>query len=534
LHLLTSEVFVLLGRALLTLAAALCCGACGTQAPPAPAQSSPTYDAGGLARTRVKPQADRPNVIVLTIDTLRADAIGPHGEAGGDMPNLSRLAREGVWFSEASSSASWTLPALASMFTGHAPHRHGITGDDIGGTGLERLTTWAEVMRSTLGYQTAAYFGGLPPAVVKALGEGFEHVTDGFELQQASPQLERWIEARRSDRPFFLFLHSFEAHDPYGEANHPPGGTQASARALAALEALGPNPRAADLLRASVLDGEQRFLLRTHPRLRTFQPAITRYLWSGLATDPEPGLPEELEAAYRRGLRWVDGLVKSTLDLLRARGLLENTLLIVTADHGEAFGEHGMLLHGRQLYDELVRVPLILRGPPPFDRPLEVSSSVGLTDLFPTILAWLGAPAPDEIEGRSFLDTFAAPGPGRPVLAEESRSHAHTGGLSVGKVVSVRHAAWKYIGTLDETAGTLREEAYDLRSDPFETRNLAGADGFVSDLPFDPAFCAALERARDRLWGSADQAAWTVQQGYSAGAYSTAVARPASSCSPTR
>ncbi len=521
-------------RILLALTCALPAASCREREAPLAPRHMGAYDASGHASSPVPARAQRPNVIVLTIDTLRADAVQPDAEAGGDMPYLSRLARESVCFSEASSSAPWTLPALASLFTGHLPQRHGITGDDSGEPRLERLATWAEVMRSTLGYQTAAYFGGMPAGVVTALGEGFEHVTAGFELQQASQQLDRWMASRRHDRPFFLYLHSFEAHDPYGQANHPPGGAKESARALAALEALGTNPPTADLLRASVLDGEQRFLLRTHPRLRPFQSAITRYLWSGLATEPEPGLTEELKGAYRAGLRWVDGLIQSTLDLLRARGLLENTLLVVTADHGEAFGEHGMLLHGRQLYDELLRVPLILRGPPPFDRPLQVTGSVGLTDLFPTIVAWLGAPAPDEIEGRSFLDALAAPGPGRPVLAEESRTHAHTGGLSVGVVVSVRHAAWKYIGTLDQVAGTLREEAYDLRSDPLETRNLAGADGFVSDLPFDEAFCVALERARDRLWGSAAHAVWSVRQGYSAGAYGTAVERPASSCAPTR
>ncbi len=519
----------------LTIVCALPAASCGGEREEQVApRSVGTYDEGGQATRPVPARARRPNVILLTIDTLRADAVQPRLEGGGDMPNLSRLARESVCCTQASSSASWTLPALASMFTGHLPQRHGITGEAIGERRLERLATWAEVMRSTLGYQTAAYFGGLPKGVVTDLSDGFERVTDDFQLQQAPQQLDRWIETRQRDRPFFLFLHSFEAHDPYGEASHPPGEPRGSALALAALEALGPNPRTADLVRASILDGEQRYLLRTHPRLRSFQGAITRYLWSGLTTDPEPGLAEELATAYRKGLSWVDRLIEATLALLRARGLLENTLLIVTSDHGEAFGEHGMLLHGRQLYDELLRVPLILHGPPPFDRRLEVSASVGLTDLFPTVLAWLGAPPPDGIEGRSLLAALEAPGPGRAVRAEESRSHGHTEGLSVGKVVAVRNATWKYIGTFDQVAGTLREEAYDLRSDPLETRNLAGADGFVAGLPFDNEFCTAIERARDGLWGSADQAAWSARQGYSAGAYCTVVGRPPSTCAPAR
>ncbi len=297
---------------------------------------------------------------------------------------------------------------------------------------------------------------------------------------------------------------------------------------------MGPDPSGAELVRRSILDGEQGLLLATDPRLRSHQATLTRHLWAGLETQPDPGLRGSLANAYRVGLHWVDGLLQRTLDHLRARGLLENTLLVVTADHGEAFGEHGMLLHGLQLYDELLRVPLILHGPPPFHQRLQVAGSVGLTDLFPTIVTWLGAPPPDDLEGQSFLDSLRAPGPGRPVLAEESRTHEVTAGLSVAHLVSVRNADWKYIGTLDLTQGTLREEAYDLRSDPLETRNRANADGFVRDLPFDEAFCQAIERARDRLWGTAAYAEWTAQQGYSASTYSSVAGRPLSGCAPER
>jgi len=517
---------------------AVCCtlpvASCGTREEHVAPAPTGVYDVGGRATRPVAPRDGRPNVIVLTLDTLRADGVSPYAEGPSAMPTLARLAREGTWFGEASSSAPWTLPALASLFTAHAPHRHGVTGEEGRQIRLEAQVTWAEVMRSTLGYQTAAWFGGLPSTAVAAFGEGFDHVADQFELQKAPELLDRWVETRQRDRPFFLFLHSFEAHDPYGAANHGPPVPGASEPALTELVALGAQPAPSELVRASVLDREKRLLLRTHPKLRAFQDGITSYLWSGLATSPDPSLPGELAAAYREGLTWVDGLVQRLLEFLEARGLLENTLLVVTSDHGEAFGEHGMLLHGRQLYDELVRIPMILKGPAPFDRPHQVQGSVGLTDLFPSIVTWLGAPAPEGVEGRSFLETFKAPGPGRPVQAEELRTRAHTAGLSLAHLVSVRNANWKYIGTLDETAGTLLEEAFDLRSDPLEQRNLAGKDGLMRDLPLDPAFCEAVEHARDRLWGSASQAAWAARQGYTSGAYTTLGERPVSTCEVAR
>jgi hypothetical protein len=111
-----------------------------------------------------------------------------------------------------------------------------------------------------------------------------------------------------------------------------------------------------------------------------------------------------------------------------------------------------------------------------------------------------------------------------------SRPAAHTGGLSVAQVVAVRDGAWKYIGTLDRTHGTLAEEAYDLRADPAERRNLAGADGLVRDLPFGPAFCRAVERMRDRLWAQALHVEWNADHGYGAGHVSLDAARPDADC----
>ena len=227
-----------------------------------------------------------------------------------------------------------------------------------------------------------------------------------------------------------------------------------------------------------------------------------RWLWDGARRDPAPGLLEDLERAYRQGVGWVDEQLEATLQTLQSNGALENTLLIVTSDHGEAFGEHGMLLHGRRLDDELLRVPLVIWGPAPFDRPAVVEGGVGLTDVVPTVLDLLDAPVPHGVDGRSILPLLNAGAEGRLVEAEVHRWESHTEGLSRALVGSVRTPAWKFVATCDLDARRVREELFDLAADPAELHDLASPEGVVPAVPGDAAFAAAVERVRDRVWGA--------------------------------
>ncbi len=507
-------------------------GSCG---PPAETGSTtPVYDAEGRPRQPIPARGRRPNVILIVIDTLRADALRPAAPPDADMPFLSRQAADGVWCSQASASSSWTLPSVATLFTGVLPQRHGITAADIAAPRLEGLLTWATVMREALGYATAAWFGGLGPGGLQAFSGGFDHVRDDFLLQRTEQHLAPWVAAREHERPFFLVLHTLEAHDAYGAANHPPEGARADAAAVAALDALGENPPVVELVRRALLHGTQRAALHTNPRYRSRMSELFRFLWSGLRDSPNPDLARELETAYRQGLRWVDGLMKETLAYLGREGLLDNTLLIVTGDHGESFGEHGMLGHGRQLYDELVRVPLLLRGPPPFDGPTELEASVGLIDLFPTVLAWLGAPAPEGLDGASFLDLVRGPASSRVVIAEEFRSHAQTAGASAAVLGSVRDAAWKYVGTHDLVAGTLEEQLFDLRTDPGERHARSGPDGLLRELPATPEFRRAVEHVRDLLWAQSAQLDWRLQRSRMQPLQAAKVPRPPADAAPAR
>jgi arylsulfatase A-like enzyme len=520
------------GLALALLAGLMACGHEGG----APVPRGPAYDAEGrLQRGGGGAPSDAPNVIVLVVDTLRADAVDPIDPERAAMPFLSALAQKSVCFTQASAPAPWTLPSLTSLLTSRLPHEHGVTGEVLNAAHVERLPTLPEVLRHNFGYRTTAMLGGLGPQVARALGQGFDEASDDFALRVAAAQLGPWAKTRDRRKPFFLMLHTFEAHDPYGEHNHPHPMTAPTTEALEAarttLKAMGAEPQADELVWHALTSQAHAHLLYRTGEFRAWRADLNRYLWDGLERKPNPDLCARLAAAYRTGLGWVDARLKELHATLASEGLLENTLLIVTGDHGEAFGEHGRLRHGNVLYDEVLRVPLVISGPAPFDRPALIEGSVGLTDIAPTLLELVGAPNLDQADGRSLLALArAGGGPGRAVEAQEERSPLHTSGASLARLASLRSTDWKYVCTHDLVAGSLREEAYDLRSDPEERVNRAGPDGVLGSLPFDEEFCRGVERIRMRFWGQAAQVDRQIAQGYGAGLQMTVTPRPAASC----
>ena len=180
-----------------------------------------------------------------------------------------------------------------------------------------------------------------------------------------SGELWQWSRVRNPRRPFFLLLHTYDAHDPYGEANHPWGG-----RALPDVRGdpslFGPSADEGEIFRRCFLDAGTTIALRDALGRGPLAGVLHRYAHSGYKAAPRPALAADLEGAYWGGVRWTDGLLAQTTAWLGRQGLLDNTLLVVTSDHGEGFGEHGSLAHGRLLTDELVRIPLVMVGPEPF------------------------------------------------------------------------------------------------------------------------------------------------------------------------
>jgi arylsulfatase A-like enzyme len=181
---------------------------------------------------------------------------------------------------------------------------------------------------------------------------------------------------------------------------------------------------------------------------------------------------------------------------------MRNTVLVVTSDHGESFGEHGTLGHGLQLHDELVHVPMVVKGPAPFDRPRTVDAPIALNDLLPTFLDRVGLPPLPGVDGRSALPVLRGDSRGRAVVSEEWLNYENTGTPSDTVLIAARRPSWKYYAQYDRKTGMVRESAYDLAFDPGETQDLAAQTGTVVGIPFDDLLCPAVEKIRDLLWGT--------------------------------
>lgn len=468
-----------------------------TEATPLAYDARGAHTAGGPASQPARP----PNLVVLVVDTLRADAVAAPGASGGLMPFTSALAKDGVFMRDAVAPSPWTVPSMASLVTGMLPSAHGNDSSTRAPRLHQAVTTYAEILRSTYGYETAAYTSGPWMTGDRSLLQGFTHGSHLFTLQGMPEILDGFVQKRDAEKPFFLLLHTYEAHDPYGAENHPWPRVPSKGPPYSDLDVdLVTEPW--QFTRHFMLSwNERQDLLARHGA--AVSPIVMGYTYDGYREDPRPALAADLREAYSAGVRWVDGLIEKAHAQLGAWDMLENTVFVVTSDHGEAFGEHGTLAHGRQLYDELIHIPMVMTGPAPFDGGRTLSGGVALHDLLPTFLDHLGGEPLHGTHGRSFLPLLKGADGGRAVFSEEILTRENTNGDHDQLITSVRSAKWKYIITFDRIAGTVIEEAYDLRRDPGEQVDLCAGSGRVTELSFDASFCRAVEQARDRIWGAA-------------------------------
>jgi arylsulfatase A-like enzyme len=498
----------------------------------APDGSQQAYDARG-ARIKPGPALENPpNIIVLVIDALRADAIAADGIplplAQQRMPFLASLAEQGVQFTQATASAPWTLPSMVSLFTGLRPSKHGQNRMEDQWHLPGAVTTLPEVLKTGYGYDTAAFVNGRWFQQSKAsLLQGFTTREVAFSLQDMEGTVGRWNKRRDRARPFFLMLHTCDVHDPYGKANHPwPLGPKMPGPVDPALLEPGVDP--GDIFRACFLELTAGVSLHSHMGSR-LGDLLQWYKYKGYAEAPRPELARELEQAYWEGARWGDDLLASAHEKLERWGLLENTLLVVTADHGQAFGEHGNLAHTLCLYDEVIHVPLVMKGPGVFADAHVIDDSVALFDVLPTFLDWIGAAPLADIDARSFLQLLRGEHESwcRPVISEELLTRMSTG-CDVNSIrVSVRSSAWKYLATIDRLRGEVHEEAYDLRLDPEERHDLGERTGTLpSGKLFDPCVCAVLEEMRRLIWQDDAQSDEVITTPYGAGQLRMRTPRP--------
>jgi arylsulfatase A-like enzyme len=384
-------------------------------------------------------------VLLIVADSLRADSLSCYGGAART-PHLCRVAEEGALFEQARSPAPWTAPSAVALFTGSHPggfsDRPPGERDAVYSVGAEH-ETFAEALAGR-GYEAAADVDNFLVHQTGAL-QGFARLdpnTPGAGGAAAAiPSREEgalrtyavydFLAAARE--PFFAVRWTLDPHAPYD----PPAEYRAALEPLAA-----GLPRPLSFYASLGHQNAENRLRRVAPSMSGAERRLVR-------------------ALYDAEVEWVDRRVGWLLDALDRRGLRERTLVVVTSDHGEAFGEHGLYLHGKGLYDELLRVPLLVAGPG-VPAGLRVGAPVSLTDLAPTLAELLGVPCCAGAQGRSFAALLRGAAPGERVVYAGSPNHAGRGthALVEGSLKWIAHAGG---------GGAL----YDLAADPGETRDLA-------------------------------------------------------------
>ena len=351
------------------------------------------------------------NIILFTIDTLRADHLECYGYDGVQTPRINQLAREGVLFEHNIVQAPLTLPSHASIFTGTYPLYHGIR--DNGGFYLDQThITLAEAMK-VQGYTTAAFVAAFVLDSKWGLDQGFDHYYDNFDLtkykrisldsvqrrgDEVLAEVYRWL-GENKQRKFFAWIHLYDPHTPYDP----------------------PEPYKS-------LYGGKRYSL------------------------------------YDGEIAYVDQLMGEFRDYMEEKGLWERTLIIFTADHGESLGEHKESAHGFFIYDSDVRVPLIVRFPGGKLAGSTITNQVRSIDIMPTILNAVGGEIPETVQGESFLPLMLGDEEedDRFVYSETYWPRYHYGW---SELKFLRKGQYKFIDAP-------KPELYDVFDDPGEVENL--------------------------------------------------------------
>ena len=422
-----------------------------------------------------------PNILLITIDALRADRLGCYGGKRPTSPKLDALAADSVLFTHAISQGPGTPTAFAALLSG----RYVSSGSDRGRCGADRVL-WSQMLQrhgcqcaciqtsrflsTEFGYNKGydffdqsflpllvntrpdrkgwrAWPNRIPKPVSWPVRQGLKALNKVLYRQAALPasvvtrKIVAWMRSHRdAERPFFLFAHYEDVHEPYA----PPAkyvGMFAPHR-----------PDARKLMSKG------------------------RYRPGHLSWDEV----EDLKRVYDAGIRWVDGWLGILFDYLRQDGLYDDTLIIITADHGEAFNEHGFVSHQPLLYNELLRVPLLMKLPGNRHAGARVGDPVRHIDVVPTVLQTVGVETPRSLDGLSLLPVLEGSGPGpRFCVSEAYRQQKAL------RYVAVQDCSWKLIRREIDTPEPFHE-LFHLEADPGERHNLYAAR---------PAPLAALEEA---------------------------------------
>jgi arylsulfatase A-like enzyme len=405
----------------------------------------------------------RPDIVLIVLDTVGARYTSLHGYPLDTSPVLERVAAEGAWFRRAVATAPWTVPSHATLFTGDQPRRVGCHHEHPALP--EGVPTTAEQLANA-GYRTGAFVANPWVGRFNGLLRGFQHRELVWEVVRLTRSFAatRWLHAivdrnnnkgapllakrtldwlgRGGDTPSFAFVNLLEAHSPFHHV--PDAGRYGVANAVAIGE-------------------------RTH-QAQSYGPDLIDY--------PQSGEVEAAKRLYAAGIRYVDGQVGLLLDELAARGRLDRTVVLVTSDHGEAFGEHGFHGHMVGLYEETLHVPLVLRYPPVVRPGTVVDALVSLCSVHATLLEFATGAA----RAGSLLESLREDAETGPVVSEQRRPLQVLSDFRRGaerdlsaidtRALRIRVEDWVLLRETPAETGEVRWSFYDLTVDPAEQHNL--------------------------------------------------------------
>jgi len=416
-------------------------------------------------------EPDRPNIIVILVDTLRADHLGVYGHPGRISPRLDKVAEESIVFDHCYAQAPWTPPSMGTLFTSLYPETHGLhrfkknqfldpESGRLRATVLpDEAVTLAEALRDA-GYRTAGFVANPWLHSEWGLGQGFDHYDDSRTGNNiAAPALiagaKKWLQEQPGDQPFFLYLHFMDVHGPY----------VAPERDFWLLWKLKEEAEPRELLEDE-RPGEQ---LGLHPTWVGEKLRTRRDYW---------------RTRYAAGVRAFDRRIATLLKDLDQTGVLDRSYLVVTSDHGEELFEHEGWGHGKNLHEYQLRVPLIVRPPAARAGARRVAAPVRLIDLMPTLLSLAGADAPEGLEGADLSPLLRGEPAGPPPALFSS------GVIEKPDMFAVQNGPYKLV--VDGDQSTL----FDLEADPGETTDVSAREGKVAAELLD-ALSRHLESSSD-------------------------------------
>lgn len=424
--------------------------------------------------------AEKSNVILIIMDTTRVDHLSCYGYERKTTPHIDEFAKESVLYTRAYSAASWTLPSVASILTGLYPGAHGAHRIEKADTifPLNKLSedniTLAEILAQS-GYETAGIISTVFLGREFGLHQGFNYYDDTIDVylvafvafrplsflnlfvpivdylcanglyesriaDQINASVFSWLEQKKKKAPFFLLIHYFDPHDPY-------------------------LPEALGISKNAIPEQIRKKYANRTVNYKDMESSIISSVQEG----KKPLLPEEkalLVNNYDREINLLDKKIDQLLNKLKEKNMFDNTLIIITADHGESFGEHGLMLHGLMLYEDNIHVPLLIKYPFAEKRKKIVNEPVSLTGLAPTILSYAKIPVPKTMQGSPFYDLAS-----QKIIAQNFRDPSWGRREELKRfdqdLISLIEGDFKIIKSMGG-----KNQLYNIKTDPQEQNNL--------------------------------------------------------------